>query len=1236
MSTDIRQIKNKGEVFYPLTHVDAIVGDDGNSAIDSYPTAGSGNLVSSGGIHDFVLDNAVYDISLAKATGGVLAEYTDLAAALGTNGVNVPASERRGGMSVKFVQTFDHKYVRFNYLLEDSTTNSKFTSVNNWQGVTEKAVASNIKNLIEGEGVAKAIFERTSVLDCNFDFRHGSVAQYANRHFKFNFVSGRRYKIEVLTTDNSVTTYFSTRNGETVVQNNLCQGSGVRTSTFTCGGNATDFYMSLNAAMQTGVLYEVRLTDLSSTYVDAIPTYQSYKGINSDGVYRGDGNVKATLGITRIYKGGGSTSATNHTTDILLKAGVCYILHLRCNNPVYSGDTSASLMLSCTGFSNINRDVTTNIDLIQEYTPVSDVYLALSDRLSAQTEYSVYAVEKEQAVRIQQWLISNVYDYADAVLNIDSTKIERPSITWSTGYWIKSGSKSSKSGYVLSDKLFLQAGKIISFYSGGKSENAPMIIKTDENETSYTTIVSSNIYNIRRFTYKATSDCYIILQGAVNTVFGVIIVDSSSTLEKIENIQLSYISSGAFDDAPTYNSNKIPRSKGVYDRFSEESAIDGRTFSGNGSGTEAITYIVTDLRLKAGKKYIIRFYSPLLTYGGDASANLMLAVTGFSNINKSFSGKSIDIIKEYTPSSDIYVSIGNRLTSDTQFSVTVCEKDLMGDEQVLYADGVLGIDNSSILRPFTFTNTGYFINSSRQKASSSNYNQSNKVQLLKGQTVSFSACVYTGTRIPMIVVTDENETFYNNVVYVKGGTPQQRTRYSYKATADCYVILQCSIETAYNAFIYTDSQRLADIEDDVEDLNDAVVELSEMTIFLPDYVIEERDRVYRELLNDVNGERILMAFNTDQHIDPSKAGSGDADDPKYVVNGLKALNYIGQLLPIDIMCLGGDTCGYLTTTINGIMDSVNIVNNPLSTIKTPVVSIAGNHDGGQNNANIVGKGLYNVHSKRIQFENYWHKYGGVDTGCGYIDDALHNIRYVFVDTGTRYGKTTSLWDFVSNCFSTLPNGYKAIIYSHHPLTTEFNGVIKAEDAQGNLTNAFQDCLSIVQDRVEANYADKVIACINGHGHVDAYGVSQSGILFIQTTCACPHSRPRHFGNIPNNPTLGTFTDTSYDFFIIDQEAQTIEAIRYGQGSNRKWYYKGTNIGLISNTNCLSGTCSVASVTLTFTDGDNNVITADVDANKHYEVYLELAKAYTITCSGYTVSENTVTLMGNSTKNIVLT
>lgn len=80
----------------------------------------------------------VYDISVNHPDGqGNPTPYTDLAAALGTDGANIPVDIRRGGMSIKFiqgtVQSSDNKYVQ--YFL---TKNEWSINVNDWEKINLK------------------------------------------------------------------------------------------------------------------------------------------------------------------------------------------------------------------------------------------------------------------------------------------------------------------------------------------------------------------------------------------------------------------------------------------------------------------------------------------------------------------------------------------------------------------------------------------------------------------------------------------------------------------------------------------------------------------------------------------------------------------------------------------------------------------------------------------------------------------------------------------------------------------------------------------------------------------------------------------------------------------------------------------------------------------------------------------------------------------------------------------
>lgn len=93
------------------------------------------------GVHDWTNGKIVYDISVAHPDGqGNPTKYATLAAALGTNGANIPDTIRKGGMSIKFIQNSDNKYVQYRLMAQNFTTD-----VTQWQGVDEITKNVSIK-----------------------------------------------------------------------------------------------------------------------------------------------------------------------------------------------------------------------------------------------------------------------------------------------------------------------------------------------------------------------------------------------------------------------------------------------------------------------------------------------------------------------------------------------------------------------------------------------------------------------------------------------------------------------------------------------------------------------------------------------------------------------------------------------------------------------------------------------------------------------------------------------------------------------------------------------------------------------------------------------------------------------------------------------------------------------------------------------------------------------------------
>ena len=115
--------------------------------LDDAPTQGSGHLVKSGGVLDSIIkDGSAFDLS-AYNNGTT---YADLSAALTALNA-LPAVYKKGGMSVKYVQTYDNKYVQYRLM-----SNSFSTTVSDWQGVDDVPTAGS-DNLVKSGGVKTAL-----------------------------------------------------------------------------------------------------------------------------------------------------------------------------------------------------------------------------------------------------------------------------------------------------------------------------------------------------------------------------------------------------------------------------------------------------------------------------------------------------------------------------------------------------------------------------------------------------------------------------------------------------------------------------------------------------------------------------------------------------------------------------------------------------------------------------------------------------------------------------------------------------------------------------------------------------------------------------------------------------------------------------------------------------------------------------------------------------------------------
>ena len=133
------------------------------------PIVGSTDVITAGGVANH---GSAFDISEYNKSNSTLATYADLAAALAA----VPSSVQKGGMSIKFVQTYDNTYVQYRLMADEWST-----TVADWQSenADDKPTAGS-DNLVKSGGVKEYVDDsindiQTSIYDVHSDFYKDSL-----------------------------------------------------------------------------------------------------------------------------------------------------------------------------------------------------------------------------------------------------------------------------------------------------------------------------------------------------------------------------------------------------------------------------------------------------------------------------------------------------------------------------------------------------------------------------------------------------------------------------------------------------------------------------------------------------------------------------------------------------------------------------------------------------------------------------------------------------------------------------------------------------------------------------------------------------------------------------------------------------------------------------------------------------------------------------------------------------
>ena len=150
---------------------------------------------------------------------------------IGTNGEHVPQSIRRGGMSVKYVQNSDNKYVQYRYMESNATTTAAFTNTANWQGVVDIAKRINIFN----PNVSVVDNASLNTNGKRVDYSEGSSPHYF--YIEKQFLTAGTYVFYAKDTNPGLTRFIRFSNGNTITTS-TSDGTLLSVTTTTVNGKS--------------------------------------------------------------------------------------------------------------------------------------------------------------------------------------------------------------------------------------------------------------------------------------------------------------------------------------------------------------------------------------------------------------------------------------------------------------------------------------------------------------------------------------------------------------------------------------------------------------------------------------------------------------------------------------------------------------------------------------------------------------------------------------------------------------------------------------------------------------------------------------------------------------------------------------------------------------------------------------------------------------------------------------
>ena len=251
----------------------------------------------------------------------------------------------------------------------------------------------------------------------------------------------------------------------------------------------------------------------------------------------------------------------------------------------------------------------------------------------------------------------------------------------------------------------------------------------------------------------------------------------------------------------------------------------------------------------------------------------------------------------------------------------------------------------------------------------------------------------------------------------------------------------------------------------------------------------------------------------------------------------------------NLVCLG-DAIDGRQTAARGKMDARDIAKF-LSAPELPILFAIGNHDDNRYYAKDGGDRSFTageIHAEFIQQVDERTSVGGAMQGCNYYRDIerlkLRFIVLMSINFNKQYYFTADTQNFLTATFASMPEGYKAVIFTHTPLlqshTYSTSSTLNGGQAIANI--------------ISANL-DKFLAIYYGHVHIDNQWMSP----FVEICLGCVKVYNQEGGVLPAaapegasfpERVVGDYREQLWDVAVIDKVNSLLSCIRFGAGVDR--------------------------------------------------------------------------------------